>query len=81
MAMIAKTSQTFVSNSRSRLETADRREVGIRFLLYLPRPAVGPGLATAGCGNTAADSARTKTFCRTTVRDHRYPDVDNMHKK
>ena len=74
----------FVKRGSRLVETADRRELGIRFLLYLPLACSGLGLATAGCGNTAADSGRMKTFCshnstcsytgiltRTTSRQHK----------
>ena len=69
-----------------RIQTRDCRQERSRDQISLISTLAcsGPGLATAGCGNTAADSGRMKTFCshnstcsytgiltRTTSRQHK----------
>ena len=83
--MIAKNSLSFVL-CVERIQTRDCRQERSRDQISLISTLAcsGPGLATAGCGNTAADSGRMKTFCshnstcsytgiltRTTSRQHK----------
>ena len=83
--MIAKNSLSFML-CIERIQTRDCRQERSRDQISLISTLAcsGPGLATAGCGNTAADSGRMKTFCshnstcsytgiltRTTSRQHK----------
>ena len=83
--MIAKNSLSFML-CVERIQTRDCRQERSRDQISLISTLAcsGPGLATAGCGNTAADSGRMKTFCshnstcsytgiltRTTSRQHK----------